>query len=792
MSVVTQVSVRTNISFLSASQPISKNKNPKLSRYGNVIINCTRGNNYDECFTKRNRFPVEEFDDLKKKFMESTSSDHPILNEPKIKKISKLILNIRANQNIYLSILTKKNNRIKKSKIFMFSDATKTAQKRVIIYVPVCRIGSGSFSEVWKAEKIVFSIDRDNGKKFRIKTAAFHKTPLPDSEELMKSCRKVRLLTSLEEKNCQGITKIDNWGRYQDRKKGIIEALFTKMYMTDVEKFDRYVFPTFKRIFKNTFPKIQMENTVKLASSIGTVLCELDRNNVMHRDLKKENIIVKYDKTNGAFTEIEVTDFDAACMTNDLYNRYNLVGTLGYLSPETLCWHADSYNTGNETSCKNLKTWYFERYTKAKIGPGIDIWGLGCILHSTFFGEHPQVVNTLHKLENKIGKLNECNNKKNSLKKKLFRLTFKLSKKINETTPEDETTPEMAEVYRVRKEIKQINKPKTKLTNKINKLLEKWKKRIELLDNQPNPRLVWEKQIENQPDQTNSPRARKNNPIPNDNPIPIDIQIKELIWKTLRPDPEQRIDAKQVVECVKAIKKELQNYKKETRLQKKISFRQDEGTINNNREENSAQNKENGLQKHKKETRLPKKISFQKDEGTINNNMEESSAQNKENGLQKYKKETRLLKKISFRKDEGIIKNNKEERSAQNNDNSGKSRVSFNEPGLEARKEKSHRRNVAFSDQGLQEKNNHEEIIIEDQTTEEMITPRVKRTALRKKLKKTKSNQQRNDNSPNLSHSKKKIDSQKDSLDQGRYLVRRQKHGKHMIKETEFQFTPGT
>ena len=99
----------------------------------------------------------------------------------------------------------------------------------------------------------------------------------------------------------------------------------------------------------------QLNNTFKI----------MKNNNILHRDLKLENILIKYnDKEHKIFT-IKLADYGSSKKSDSLSKIYfsSHVGTLYYMAPEIL--KGEKYNY----KC--------------------DLWSLGIIIYKLFFGKSP-------------------------------------------------------------------------------------------------------------------------------------------------------------------------------------------------------------------------------------------------------------------------------------------------------------------------------------------------------------------------------------------------------------------
>jgi len=138
----------------------------------------------------------------------------------------------------------------------------------------------------------------------------------------------------------------------------------------------------------------QLNNTFK----------RMKENNIIHRDLKLENILIKYiDKEKYI---IKLTDYGCSKRLISLSRNCNIYsGTLPYMSPEIL--------KGKEYNYKN------------------DLWSIGIIIYRLIYGKSPylgdkeiSLINHIDKFGNEIIKIE--NEELNNLVKSLFRKKNKL------------------------------------------------------------------------------------------------------------------------------------------------------------------------------------------------------------------------------------------------------------------------------------------------------------------------------------------------------------------------------
>ena len=86
-------------------------------------------------------------------------------------------------------------------------------------------------------------------------------------------------------------------------------------------------------------------------------------NDIMHRDIKLENILVCID-SKGRIYDLKVADFGLACKISDLdEQQYTVAGSVGYMAPEII-----------------MKESYNEK---------VDVFSLGIILYILATGDFP-------------------------------------------------------------------------------------------------------------------------------------------------------------------------------------------------------------------------------------------------------------------------------------------------------------------------------------------------------------------------------------------------------------------
>lgn len=101
-----------------------------------------------------------------------------------------------------------------------------------------------------------------------------------------------------------------------------------------------------------------------LMKSMLEGLLYLERQNIVHKDLKPYNILFK---KNGDFASAKILDFGLAADINDKYNLNKISGTPGFIAPEVFL--------------------SLEEKIELPLSSKIDIFSLGVIFHCLLFGD---------------------------------------------------------------------------------------------------------------------------------------------------------------------------------------------------------------------------------------------------------------------------------------------------------------------------------------------------------------------------------------------------------------------
>ena len=129
------------------------------------------------------------------------------------------------------------------------------------------------------------------------------------------------------------------------------------------------------------------EEIYEIMKGLNNTLKIMKENNIIHRDLKLENILIKYDDKEHKIYTIKLSDYGCSKRLISLSrNCKTHAGTSSYMSPEVL--------NGGEYNYK------------------CDLWSIGIIIYRLLFGKSPFIGETEVALLNKINKLGNKNLKK--------------------------------------------------------------------------------------------------------------------------------------------------------------------------------------------------------------------------------------------------------------------------------------------------------------------------------------------------------------------------------------------
>ena len=232
-------------------------------------------------------------------------------------------------------------------------------------------LGKGSFGEVYLSKKI-----SDNNKYYAVKKIDSNS----NNDKLKKYLDyEIKIMKMLNHPN---IVKLEEEIKYQNSIYIIMEYINGGSLLEQVRK------------YKNKYQKGFPEEIVQyLMKQIISALIHIHDNNIIHRDLKLENIMVHFDsekdkeESNMMKAKIKIIDFGFAILlpsTTSLTN--SAVGSFYYMDPKIL---DEFYNK----SLIDKKSGY---------GKEADIWSLGCICYELLRGKKPFDALTFEELVGKI------------------------------------------------------------------------------------------------------------------------------------------------------------------------------------------------------------------------------------------------------------------------------------------------------------------------------------------------------------------------------------------------------
>ena len=163
-----------------------------------------------------------------------------------------------------------------------------------------------------------------------------------------------------EYENMKKCSKSDNSVKcyeYFDNNKNFViimelcDVNLSQLLMKNLEKYDR---------------GFSVEEIYEIMTQLNNALKIMKNNNIIHRDLKLENILVKFiDKEHKKY-QVKLTDYGCSVSLNSLLSinvLHSFVGTIIYMAPELL--KKEEYNY----KC--------------------DLWSLGIIIYKLYFGKSP-------------------------------------------------------------------------------------------------------------------------------------------------------------------------------------------------------------------------------------------------------------------------------------------------------------------------------------------------------------------------------------------------------------------
>lgn len=203
-------------------------------------------------------------------------------------------------------------------------------------------LGRGGYSNVYLAQH------KETGKKYALKAAFKYKK---GKDKTKRTYMEIKVLQKLHHKH---IVKFFDWFYDDDTIYLVLEHIQGK----DITKF-----------FSGK--TVNKENIKKIFTQLVKAVLYIHEKNIIHRDLKLENILIDEDY------QIKLTDFGLCTVKQDEYSFYETkLGTCRYTSPEMLI--EDEYNES------------------------VDIWSLGVILFKLLTGKYPFDGSTRSKIFKRI------------------------------------------------------------------------------------------------------------------------------------------------------------------------------------------------------------------------------------------------------------------------------------------------------------------------------------------------------------------------------------------------------
>ncbi|XP_060900547.1 PAS domain-containing serine/threonine-protein kinase isoform X1 [Labrus mixtus] len=204
-------------------------------------------------------------------------------------------------------------------------------------YQPLQAVGKGAFGFVWKA------LRRSDGQEVVVKfinKARIVSDCWVDDPMLGRVSQEIALLTRVQHHNIVKVLEVFENGSY-----------FQMVMEKHGEGLDLFEFIDLQ-------PRLDEPLASYIFRQLVTAVFYLRAKNILHRDIKDENIII--DKC----FHIRLIDFGSAAMLVPGKLFYNFCGTLEYCSPEVL--------QGNPYE-----------------GPELEMWSLGVLLYTLLFSENP-------------------------------------------------------------------------------------------------------------------------------------------------------------------------------------------------------------------------------------------------------------------------------------------------------------------------------------------------------------------------------------------------------------------
>ena len=140
-------------------------------------------------------------------------------------------------------------------------------------------------------------------------------------------------------------------------------------------------------LIQKTQKTFNLDEIFNMLSQLNNTFKIMHENNIAHRDLKLQNILIKYENKEKKKFTYKLTDYGISKRFRSLSQRFSttMVGTLGFMAPEILA--------------------------KEEYGYECDLWSLGIIIYMLFFRRNPYNGESVNAILNQIK-----NKKQNYLK----------------------------------------------------------------------------------------------------------------------------------------------------------------------------------------------------------------------------------------------------------------------------------------------------------------------------------------------------------------------------------------
>ena len=259
-------------------------------------------------------------------------------------------------------------------------------------YEKIEKIGKGGFGDVWKARlksdkkeiRALKFIDL-NDIRLKIKKNIRIKEPEKAMEKNIKYFRN-------EIKNmqlCSDNNRNENSVRYHEHFESKDEFVIV------MELCDTDLVQILKQ--KEGFSIIEI---LKIMNQLNNTFKIMRKNNIVHRDLKLENILVKYKNAQKSDFLVKLSDYGISKKVTDTTMCYTHAGTSIYMAPEII--------KGGENEGEKEKNIYYDEKC--------DLWSIGIMLYQMFFNDDPYKAENENALLKKIQLLKNkvINDKKNT------------------------------------------------------------------------------------------------------------------------------------------------------------------------------------------------------------------------------------------------------------------------------------------------------------------------------------------------------------------------------------------